>query len=119
VVDYYIYFNDPKLGWKEIDTVPVGTPMPHVWTDSEADTRIEEFKVVSVDSCGNFSDNQLVRPHSTIYLRNYLNKGEAYSRLSWNTYEGFGRQGVAEYRIWYQEIINGTPQGWGILGTRN
>lgn len=118
VVEYYLFFNDPKLGWQIVDTIPVGTPMPHEWTDSEADTRSEEFKIVSADSCGNFSDQQLVKPHASIYLRNYLNKCEAYSRLSWNTYEGFGKDGVAEYRIWMQEIVNGTPMGWNILGVR-
>ncbi|AEV31163.1 hypothetical protein Oweho_0141 [Owenweeksia hongkongensis DSM 17368] len=118
VVVYYLFFNDPKLGWQIVDTIPEGTPMPHEWTNSEADTRSEEFRIISADSCGNFSDNQLVKPHATIYLRNYLNKCEAYSRLSWNTYEGFGNQGVAEYRIWIQEIVNGTPGGWNILDTR-
>lgn len=119
VVEYYLFFNDPKLGWQIVDTIPVGTPMPHEWADSEADTRSEQFRIVSADSCGNFSDQQLVKPHSTIYLRNYLNKCEAYSRLSWNTYEGFGRDAVSEYRIWMQEIVNGTPMGWNLLGVRD
>ena len=119
VVEYYLFFNDPKLGWQIVDTIPVGTPMPHEWTSSMADTRSEEFKIVSADSCGNFSDQQLVKPHATIYLRNYLNKCEAYSRLSWNTYEGFGKDAVAEYHILMQEIVNGTPQGWQLLDVRS
>lgn len=119
VVEYYLLFNDPIKGWDFVDTIPVGTPMPHEWLDSEADTRSEEFRIVSADSCGNWSDQQLVKPHSSIYLRNYLNKCEGYSRLSWNTYEGFGRDAIGEYRIWMQEVVNGTPMGWKILGTRD
>lgn len=119
VVEYYLLFNDPVVGWDIVDTIPLGATMPHEWTNSEADTRSEEFKIISADSCGNWSDQQLVRPHSSIYLRNYLNKCEGYSRLSWNTYEGFGRDAVGEYRIWMQEIVNGTPMGWRILDVRD
>lgn len=101
VTDYYILFNDPKSGWIFIDTVPVGTTMPYEWVDSEADTRAEEFKVVSVDSCGNQASEQLVTSNQTIYLRNALNKCEGFSRLSWTPYKRFVG-GVAGYRLWVE-----------------
>ena len=107
VVNYYLYFNDPKLGWIVVDTVPAGTPMPHEWPGSKADTRSEQFKVTSVDSCGNQSDDKIVKPHATIFLRNYLNKCEAYSRISWNTYEGFGKDAISGYKLLVQ--TNGGP----------
>ncbi len=107
VVNYYLYFNDPKLGWIIVDTIPVGTTMPHEWPGSQADARSEQFKVISVDSCGNQSDDQIVKPHASIFLRNYLNKCEAYSRISWNTYEGFGKDAVIGYKLLLQ--TNGGP----------
>ncbi len=117
VVSYYLYFNDPKLGWIIVDTIPVGTSMPHEWPGSQADTRSEQFKVISVDSCGNQSDDQVVKPHSTIYLRNYLNKCEAYSRISWNTYDGFGKA-VVGYRLMVRTATGGGPfTPWSVLAT--
>ncbi len=122
VVNYYLYFNDPKLGWIVVDTIPVGTPMPHEWPGSKADARSEQFKVISVDSCGNQSDDQIVKPHATIFLRNYLNKCEAYSRISWNTYEGFGKDGVVGYKLLLQtnggawnELFTAGPQDTSYL----
>ena len=116
VVSYYLYFNDPKLGWVVVDTVPVGTPMPHEWPGSQADSRSEQFKVISVDSCGNQSDDQIVKPHRTVYMRNYLNKCEAYSRVSWNSYEGFGQ--IAGYRV-LREISQGgvVTSPWAVAFT--
>ncbi len=107
VVNYYLYFNDPKLGWIIVDTIPVGATMPHEWPGSQADARSEQFKVISVDSCGNQSDDQIVKPHASIFLRNYLNKCEAFSRISWNTYEGFGKDAVIGYKLLLQ--TNGGP----------
>ena len=122
VVNYYLYFNDPKLGWIVVDTIPVGTAMPHEWAGSKADTRSEQFKVTSVDSCGNQSDDQIVKPHATIFLRNYLNKCEAYSRISWNTYEGFGKDAVVGYKLLLQtnsgpwvELFTAGPQDTSYL----
>lgn len=118
VVEYYLYYNDPKLGWVVVDTVPRGTGMPYEWTGSDAGSRSEQFKVVSVDSCGNQSDDQLVKPHTSIYLRNYLNKCEGYARLSWNQYEGFGKEAVAGYRLWVQATdASGSTSPYRILYT--
>ena len=114
VVLYDVYYNDPVLGWAVIDQVPIGTVMPYEWATSSANERSEQFKVVSVDSCGNTSPNQVVVAHKTIYLRNYLNKCEGYSRVSWNNYEGFG-EAVAGYRVYVQTTVGGTTNGWSLL----
>ncbi len=111
VVNYYLYFNDSKLGWIVVDTIPVGATMPHEWTGSDADSRSEQFRVVSVDSCQNQSDAQVVVPHRTIYMRQYIDKCEAVSHVSWNNYEGFGKSGVREYRLQVQ--VDGGP--WNLL----
>ncbi|MCR9153904.1 MAG: gliding motility-associated C-terminal domain-containing protein [Bacteroidetes bacterium] len=101
IIEFYLLHNDPQNGWVIVDTVPAGATMPYEWTGSMADTRSEQFKIVSVDSCGNQSDDLAVTPYNTVYLRNYLNKCEGYSRLSWNEYREFPN-GVHEYRVWTQ-----------------
>jgi gliding motility-associated-like protein len=113
VTNYYVYFNDPKLGWIVVDTVARGTAMPYEWAGSQADVRSEEFKIISVDSCGNQSDDQIVKPHASIHLKRYLNKCEAYLRLSWNAYEGFGKDAVLGYKLIMQ--VDGGP--WSELYT--
>jgi len=101
IVEYYLFFNDPANGWIIVDTIGAGASMPYEWAGSMAETRSEQFKVVSVDSCGNQSDDLAVSPYNTIHLRNYLNKCEGFSRISWNEYREFPN-GVHEYRVWSQ-----------------
>lgn len=98
IVAFQLLYNDPQNGWIIVDTIPAGSPSPYVWPGSQADSRSEELKVVSLDSCGNASDDLAAIPHKTIYLRNYLNKCEGTSKLSWNTYEGFPN-GVDGYNL--------------------
>ncbi len=99
IVSFFLFYNDPQNGWVIVDTIDAGEAMPYEWANSSADSRSEEFKVVSLDSCGNQSDDLAVLPYNTIYLRNYLNKCEGFSRLSWNAYKEFPN-GVHEYRVW-------------------
>ncbi|QNR24014.1 T9SS type B sorting domain-containing protein [Croceimicrobium hydrocarbonivorans] len=101
IVEFYLFYNDPQNGWVIVDTIDAGTAMPYEWADSDAGSHSEQFKIVSVDSCGNQSDDLAVSPYNTIYLRNYLNKCEGYSRISWNAYKEFPN-GVHEYRVWVQ-----------------
>lgn len=101
IVAFYLLFNDPRDGWVVVDTIAAGTPSPYVWPGSQADTRSEEFKVISVDSCGNESDDLAVNPNNTVYLRNYLDKCNGTSRISWNSYNEFPN-GVHGYRIYLQ-----------------
>lgn len=112
VVAFYLYYNDPKQGWIVVDTIPRGEPMPYEWAGSTADSRSEEFRVVSVDSCDNQSDDQLVRAHKTIYLKGYIDKCEAEARVSWNNYQGFGRDGVDRYRLLVQTTNSGVTDPW-------
>ncbi len=105
VIKYYLLYNDPKTGWKIVDTIPVGTLMPYEWTASEADTRSEEFKIISIDSCGNQSDELVAQSYNTIYLRSRLNKCEEYSRVSWNSYNRFPK-GAGGYYLWVQITDN-------------
>lgn len=118
VVAYYLFYRDPKLGWTVVDTIPRNAPMPVEWTGSAADVRSEQFKVVSVDSCMNQSDDQVVRPHTSIYLNAYLNKCEGFTRLSWNAYEGFGKDAIAGYNLYVQTTDpNGTTNPKSLLYT--
>jgi len=101
IVEFYLLFNDPLNGWVIVDTIPADEPMPYVWGGSQADSRSEQFKILSVDSCENASDDLAVSTFNTVYARNYLNKCEGYSRISWNAYKEFPN-GVHEYRVWVQ-----------------
>ena len=116
VVEYQVYFNDPVQGWTVVDVVPVGAPMPWEWVASQAGNRSEEFRIVSVDSCGNQSDDQIVQAHKTIHLRGYIDKCEAFARVSWNNYQGFGKSGVDDYRLQVQTTdANGNVSGWNTI----
>lgn len=117
IVEYYLFFNDPQNGWVIVDTIPAGAPSPYEWQDSKADTRSEQFKVVSVDSCGNQSDDLAVTPFNTVYARSYLNKCEGFSRISWNAYREFPG-GVHEYNVYVQITEdNGTVNPPSLLFT--
>ena len=116
VVEYQVYFNDPAIGWTVVDVVPVGATLPWEWASSQADSRAEEFRIVSVDSCGNQSDDQIVKPHKTIFLRGYINKCEGFARLSWSNYQGFGKDGIQFYRLEVQTTdASGNVSGWNTL----
>ncbi len=107
VDQYRILFNDPNIGWTVIDSVEVGFTMPYEWAASQASSRAEEFRVISVDTCGNQSNDKAVIAHKTIFLRDYLNKCEGYLRMSWSNYKGFAG-GIGEYKLLYVETdING------------
>ena len=115
VIAYYILMNDPVTGWTYIDTVAKGDPLPYVWANSQAETRSEQFRVISVDSCDNQSDDQVVVAHNTIRLRSYINKCDGFIRLSWNGYSGFPG-GVAGYNLLQQTTdLNGVTSNWNLL----
>lgn len=101
IVEFQLLYNDAQNGWIVVDTVPGNTPVPYEWDNSLAGERSEQFKVVSVDSCGNVSDELATKAFKTVFLRNYLNKCEGFSRLSWNAYEEFPN-GIHDYRVWIQ-----------------
>ena len=106
VIEYVVLFNDPVSGWLPIDTVLVGVVMPYTWASSLADSRTEQFKVVSLDSCGNQSDAAAVVSHNTIHLNGDVNKCEGTIRLGWNYYEGF-TAGVGGYNLYMREDAGG------------
>jgi hypothetical protein len=117
IIKYYLFYNDPLNGWVIVDTIFSGAAMPYEWSDSQADIRSEQFKVVSVDSCGNQSDDLAVTPHNTVFLRNYINKCEGFSRISWNAYKEFPG-GVHAYRVWTSVTApDGTVTGPTVLFT--
>ncbi|MDR9374194.1 MAG: gliding motility-associated C-terminal domain-containing protein [Schleiferiaceae bacterium] len=101
IVAFQLLYNDPQNGWILVDTIPAGSPSPYAWPGSQADSRSEEVKLVSLDSCGNASDDLAATEHKTIHLRNYLDKCEGTSKLSWNTYEGFPT-GADGYNLYVQ-----------------
>ncbi len=90
VIEYYVLQMDPAtLLFNVVDTVPIGTAMPWINLNSNATTTPEVYKVVSIDSCGNQSDDVQVIRHKTMFLKNYLDKCTATNSLTWTRYEGF------------------------------
>lgn len=90
VVDYYVLQYDRATAlYNIVDTVPVGAPMPWININSNAANQPEIYKVISIDSCGNQSDDLAVIRHKTMHLRNYLDKCTATNSLTWTSYEGF------------------------------
>lgn len=106
VIEYHVLFNDPVSGWTTIDVLPTGSPMPYTWANSQAGNRSEEFKVISMDSCMNLSENNVVVAHQTINLKANLNRCDGEVKLSWNYYDGFPL-GTGGYDIYAKEDNGG------------
>ncbi|MCH8545384.1 MAG: gliding motility-associated C-terminal domain-containing protein [Cryomorphaceae bacterium] len=89
VVEYYIlYFNTTTGSWDIIDTV--GALGAYTWPASLADTRPERFRVISIDSCGNLSSDQVVTPHRTMFLESDFDFCGDENTITWTPYEGWG-----------------------------
>ena len=89
VVAYYIlFFNETTQQWDIIDTV--GGLSTYTWFGSLASGRVERFKVISVDSCGNISNDLPVVAHNTLLLETDVDVCGGTNTLSWNSYEGWG-----------------------------
>lgn len=91
VVVYYLLNGDPFTNtWSIVDTILINDPLPHIWQGSNAGNQVEYFKVISADSCGNFSDDIPVIWHNTLLLNYILRVCEGTNTLYWNRYEGWG-----------------------------
>ena len=89
VVEYYVLFFNPNTGsWDIIDTV--GALGAYTWPASLADTRPERFRVISIDSCGNLSSDQVVTPHRTMFLESDFDFCGDENTITWTPYEGWG-----------------------------
>ena len=89
VIEYYVlYFNPTSGSWDIIDTV--GALGAYTWPASLANERAERFKVISIDSCGNLSSDQVVTAHRTMFLQSEFDACGDENTLSWTPYEGWG-----------------------------
>jgi len=118
VIEYYVMLFDRTSGlFNIIDTVAVGTPMPYINLNSTADVGPETYRVISIDSCGNQSDDLAVIRHKTMHLRNYLDKCTGVNSLTWSSYDGFN---VDEYRVMVEVTLpNGTALPPVLLNLQN
>jgi hypothetical protein len=111
---YYILFNDPVLGWSYVDSIDVDNlVLPYTWGGSMAGTRTEQFKIVTIDTCGTQSDELKVVSHNTIYLESSLNKCDGIAEINWNEYVGFPDE-TGGYDL-FVSINNGGGFGPNIL----
>jgi len=89
VVEYYVlFFNQTTGTWDIIDTV--GALGAYTWPNSLANDRPERFKVISIDSCGNLSSDQVVAAHRTMFLESEFDACGDLNTLQWSAYEGWG-----------------------------
>ena len=90
VVSYIVMWFDPALGaYVALDTLPVGTAMPYTWNASTADTRSEQYVIVSLDSCGNQSSELTATPLKSMHLTLNTDPCEGKTHLRWNDYLTF------------------------------
>lgn len=116
VTEYHILKRQAGT-WVTADVVPVGTPMPYLIAGSSADQQAEHYRVVSFDSCGIYSDTNIVATHNTIFLDGDLNPCDGYMRLKWNQYINWDG-GVRDYAV-FADITptGGTTVSGVLLGT--
>lgn len=105
VIKYYIMKLDvPSSNWLIIDSVDVPNTS-YVTTGSNAPAEIEYYKVISIDSCGNISNDVVVQEHNTLRLTTFVSVCEGTNRIIWNPYEAWESTGeLAGYAI-YADII--------------
>lgn len=110
IVEYAVLKFVAGSGWVPIDVLPAATlALPYTYLLSDAVNTSEQFKVVSIDSCGNQSNDINTVNHNTIHLRYFNAACENLTRLNWNSYQGWPG-GAAVYYV----IANVTDP---ILGT--
>lgn len=106
VIDYLVLKYIAGTGWVTIDTVPVGTPMPYVTNTIDPSSEIGQFKIVSLDSCGNQSSDLLVEYHNNMLLTDRYDPCEDIMHLKWNAYHGWP-EAISAYQI----MADVTPPG--------
>ncbi len=117
VVEYHILRNDGG-NWITMDIVPVGTATPYSIPTSNAANAAERYRVISVDSCGNFADTNAVLTHTTMYLDGDLNPCDGIMRLTWNRYINWPGD-VREYTIFADITPPGGVPNNGVLIATN
>lgn len=99
IVEYAILKFVAGSGWVPIDVVSAtGLTLPYTYLLSDAGNVSEQFKVVSIDSCGNQSNDVNTVAHNTMHLRYFNAACENLTRLNWNSYNGWPG-GVSNYFI--------------------
>lgn len=112
-IGYYLIFNHPTFGWTTIDTLPINVNQPYSWAGSLADTRPEQYKILSFDSCQNPSSSSVSVSHTSMLLGSGINACDAEATLRWSPYEGF-HNGLSTYHL-YVRVDDGTGFGAPVL----
>ena len=99
VLNYIILKKDANGFWIPVDTVPIGSPFPYVYSGSMANSESESFKVVTLDSCGNQSSDLNATAHRTIYMSVNSDPCDAFVRIRWNTYKQWTQTAVGKYEL--------------------
>lgn len=89
-VAYLVMYFDPSLGaYVAIDTLPIATALPYTWNASAANTRPEQYVIVTLDSCGNQSSELQATPLKSMHLTLNTDPCEGTTSLRWNDYLTF------------------------------
>lgn len=111
----YVLLRWDGSSWVLADSIDVNSPIPHIISGSDPTAASESYRVLSVDSCNNYSDTSLVYTHNTMFLEGDLNPCEGTMKLSWNKYINWLGD-VAEYQIRADITQNGSTTS-GVLIT--
>jgi len=115
VTDYVVLRQDINGTWIQVATVPIGSPFPFVYTGSTANSESENFKIVTIDSCGNQSSDLLTTAHRTLYLNVNSDPCEGFVRLRWNTYKQWTQTAVGKYELYADITPPGGPTQYRVL----
>ena len=116
IVQYDLMYNDPIQGWIIVANIDTSDTQPYEWVGSQADLRSELFKIISRDSCGNQSDDQITVPVPTVYMRGRINSCEGYYQFSWSSGESFAT-GLAGYRVYLSSDDGTGPTPYTLVNT--
>jgi gliding motility-associated-like protein len=89
-VAYIVLWFDPALNaYVAVDTLSLATGLPYAWSGSTADTRAEQYVIVSLDSCGNQSSELSGVTMKSLYLNVNIDACDGKTNLRWNEYLTF------------------------------
>lgn len=83
----YVIYKNINGSWNTIDTIKNSSTTYYEYLNSQADTKIEDFRVAVLDKCYNTSPMSM--PHNTILLSFVGANCNASFNLSWNNYAAF------------------------------
>lgn len=115
VIEYHVLIHD-GTSWQLQEVIPVPVTLPYTLATSDPTIASERLKVVSRDSCYNFSDTSAVLMHQTLFLDGILDVCDGSIELKWNQYNNWPGD-VDNYQIMADVTVGGTTNSGVLIGT--